>query len=1585
MATLSQIYKKERPPLILCNPTGKPIESLSQAYNMELSLKYSSISELSFDYFFKGKVHGKDNIYNNLVNKMVITLEGVSSFIIEESSKTFTGDGEVKHVVARSIESEMLYKRITAVNGAFKFFDPIYPDNTIIGRILKIMPGWAVGDIDPELMDIYRTFDIGDSTVYNFLTDTVAKAYSCLFVFGKLQKTISAYLIKNVEKPTDLLFTFDNVNMESNFSEFDDEMVTALDCYGGGELDIRRVNPLGGNIIYDFGHYISGQNKDWMSENLRTAIMSWENKVKSKEPDYKAHSILLGNLIEEYIKSEQLVTELRSSLEALSLRLEGLLAEPTEQMNEESLQKHEEDINTTKRNIENTKISIRLARREKATIRKNVENKKADLRKINFELKFTAEEVWEQVLSWLSKLWNNINHYRNEWRNVYFETSDELELDISHLGEVSSEINEYFSRLTPIYKDLLENANDKKIRCWQLTEKDIDSISLKLKRVADSLQEIHTALNSTISNTDIVIDIYSDIQALYSYREIIGLYSNFSKEEYINLQRFIFHNTYTNENIIITDIMDELQIHEQSEELYKQAKEVLKRVSRPRYEFSGNFLSVLNIPEFRHVMEGLELGGQITIELTGGEHLEEATLLEVQYNYEEPTSFKMVFGNRVKLSNSNYSFAELFLGTGSGGGVSGITSGQGSKSGAITSSESLTGTNILNVSNAMISKLGYISFGSPPPQVYGNNPGAFIGYKDGAKLSLYSSSTDYLQWDGKKLLVKARNFTLDSQGNITATNATLSGRISATTGSIGGWEIGESSLFSDRFRIDSAKPSISMGDATDITMGTGVWIGKDSNVGYGFRVGNASGLPGTDLFMWDETNGITTRGDWLSGWVIEKDYLYSGDGTNRVQLSSSGSIPSISAGSENASTAPFRVYRDGRLFASNANISGEINATLGKIGGWVIETNKLRNTTNTIGLVSSGNDAFYAGSSVPSEAPFYVDKDGKLKTTDADISGKITASEGRIGNWVISNVGLKNTNNNVGMISTGTDAFFAGGLVPSEAPFYVSTTGFLKASNANIEGVIKASEGFIGGWAILPAELRSKTGTVGLISEGDIAFYAGQSVPNQAPFYVTKEGFLKATNAELSGSITATIGEIGGWIIANDRLKNTDGTVGMVSSGNDAFFAGGTTPSTSPFYVSKLGKLKATDAEIAGEITATSGNIAGWNISNTKLSKGDVSISSDNTQPAFKAGASFSVSHTGVLNASDATISGTITANSGKIGGWNIRTNALDSGTGTSHVSFSSAGGTTVPAIKIGGESNTTAPFRVMPNGNMYSTSGEIAGWTISSTALSKSGVGMSSSGTNAFYAGSKFSVTHTGTLKATDAEITGMITATDGLIGGWGIFSDKLVSEGFSINGSVPSLAMGDLVPSGYETGVGLWQGKDTDGKYKWRIGNPLSAGGMMGWDGTSLSIRNSALEFSGGNSYIAFGDTPPTSSSAGTGIWIDKTGFYGLNNNVRQIFIDTVAGKFHAGDITLDQYGLNTGNQLVINRKLMPGVLVKLDFWRKTEEGGDASIIWDGAKIWTNKAFRPDSLIMSTKTVSATEPANTVAGMVWIDTSSN
>lgn len=87
--------------------------------------------------------------------------------------------------------------------------------------------------------------------------------------------------------------------------------------------------------------------------------------------------------------------------------------------------------------------------------------------------------------------------------------------------------------------------------------------------------------------------------------------------------------------------------------------------------------------------------------------------------------------------------------------------------------------------------------------------------------------------------------------------------------------------------------------------------------------------------------------------------------------------------------------------------------------------------------------------------------------------------------------------------------------------------------------------------------------------------------------------------------------------------------------------------------------------------------------------------------------------------------------------------------------------------------------FGIRNDGSIYAQAGDIAGWTISQSQLSTgtlgqaNGVGLIPGGTTVgstsnvvFTAGANFKVTKTGTLYATDANITGVIDATGGTIG---------------------------------------------------------------------------------------------------------------------------------------------------------------------------------------------------------------------------
>jgi len=94
-----------------------------------------------------------------------------------------------------------------------------------------------------------------------------------------------------------------------------------------------------------------------------------------------------------------------------------------------------------------------------------------------------------------------------------------------------------------------------------------------------------------------------------------------------------------------------------------------------------------------------------------------------------------------------------------------------------------------------------------------------------------------------------------------------------------------------------------------------------------------------------------------------------------------------------------------------------------------------------------------------------------------------------------------------------------------------------------------------------------------------------------------------------------------------------------------------------------------------------------------------------------------------------------------------------------------------------------------------------------------------------------------------------------------------------------------------------------DEDGYMRFRI---YSSDVMTFYNGNADITGK--LRMPGTSSAIAIGATPPTSASAGTGLWLDRNGFYGLASSVVQIQIDAATGALKAagGDIVLDSGGL-------------------------------------------------------------------------------
>lgn len=258
----------------------------------------------------------------------------------------------------------------------------------------------------------------------------------------------------------------------------------------------------------------------------------------------------------------------------------------------------------------------------------------------------------------------------------------------------------------------------------------------------------------------------------------------------------------------------------------------------------------------------------------------------------------------------------------------------------------------------------------------------------------------------------------------------------------------------------------------------------------------------------------------------------------------------------------------------------------------------------------------------------------------------------------------------------------------------------------------------------------------------------------------------------------------------------------------------------------------------------------------------------------------------------DATFQGTINAVNGAIGGWAISSDALSKAYSVDGHTYNVALNTNSSnsAIEVKADGNTT--FAVNYLGEATMTAGSIGGWTVNSSGLSHSGVGMSPTGTNAFYAGSKFAVAQDGTLSASGATINGALTASSGQIGNWLISDGGLKSSNDQIQ----------LLP--VTSGIAL------------KIGSKFSvnADGTMRASGASFSGAISGSTITGGsininNRFKVSSNGTITATSGTIGGWtvttntIMKDGFKIGGDGKPRIFLETAEGRREV--IHLSNYG--------------------------------------------------------------------------------
>ena len=220
-------------------------------------------------------------------------------------------------------------------------------------------------------------------------------------------------------------------------------------------------------------------------------------------------------------------------------------------------------------------------------------------------------------------------------------------------------------------------------------------------------------------------------------------------------------------------------------------------------------------------------------------------------------------------------------------------------------------------------------------------------------------------------------------------------------------------------------------------------------VGYGLYADNVY-LNGTIISNSGQLGGFKIGANNLSNgiWGTDKSVLMSIGTTENKAIGGSSAISGwcFTAGSK------FGVTTSGDLYASNANISGTINASKGTIGRFNITDTYLITGSDDTCTGMGENQAFWAGSNDSNNAPFHVGYDGSIYSIKGSIGGwnieygKLYGGDGSADNPVA--VMQMPQKNNLWTFAVGGTSHSN----YSDCPFRVSKDGKMRASWASLAG-----------------------------------------------------------------------------------------------------------------------------------------------------------------------------------------------------------------------------------------------------------------------------------------------------------------------------------------------------------------------------------------------------------------------------------------------------------------------------------------------------------------------------------------------------
>lgn len=650
----SKLKLKDRPVLILETLSGKKLQPLGFATNITPHLMYNEVSTIEFSY--PKTVDGVSTPhYDDLVGWNVIEWKDLGKFILVDPQTTYADGHEIKSCQAYSLEFEWVMKQIVLPEGVYNFWNPVAPDDTILGIIMDAVPSWKLGTVDGSLVGVYRSFDEQSNNLYDFVKSTLQESINCIFEFDTLTRTVNVRDVSSRVAIKPVYLSAKNLLKEINLEEDSQNIATCVDVTGAEGVNIMSVNPTGLNTLYNLDYFMTPTH---FSQSVIQKWNSWKTSYENNRQYYYDLSI------ERDLQTAKLLAE-NAHLVLLNENLKDLEQQQTAVIESDDDNEFKDD------QLADLNEQIEAKKAEVAEQQAKVDAAQADVDEITSQLETINKNLLPQN-NFTEDEWALIQRYIKEdaisdSTFVYpavqsYNTADEgypLENAHCNIGpaegmpadapgiQVTKIFHPYFEdkimysieggylTLDNISANIISGSYERKndgscVLSFYLGEGTIGDRKIKSGSVAISG-------TSTAPIDDTVPD--PDTPDSVAYGTTI---------------QFTVSDAY----VYVTENLTVFQQRSVEWDLLEWGEDTLNKLAYPTYTFDIDSANFLTIDDFEYFRKNLELGAKCYLELAPGKVLN-PILIGVQCSYSDLSELVLEFSDSFLSSDPTFQMKDL--------------------------------------------------------------------------------------------------------------------------------------------------------------------------------------------------------------------------------------------------------------------------------------------------------------------------------------------------------------------------------------------------------------------------------------------------------------------------------------------------------------------------------------------------------------------------------------------------------------------------------------------------------------------------------------------------------------------------------------------------------------------------------------------------------------------------------------------------------------------------------------------------------------------------------------------------------------